>query len=70
MNPWIMTAWVAVGTLLVSSMLRETASGRGLAHQADRSRTWFFAATLATVILWPVVMVWLVIQAVAERLRT
>lgn len=69
MSPWIMTAWVAVGTLLLATMLRETASGRGLANQANRSRLWFFAMTLATLVGWPVVMAWVAIQAVVASLR-
>lgn len=68
MSPWLTTAWVTIGALLLSSMLRETASGRGLAHEAERSRTWFMATTMTVLVCWPVVMVWLALKAVCERL--
>lgn len=67
MSPWLTTAWVAIGALLLSSMLRETASGRGLAHEATRSRTWFFATTMGVLVGWPIVTVWLMVKAVCER---
>lgn len=69
MSPWLTTAWVAIGALLLSSMLRETASGRGLAHEAERSRTWFMATTMTVLVGWPVVMAWLAFKAFFEKVK-